>query len=102
MGTQSYSLEISEAGLPQQTDTTHPTVSLQPLPTEIPELTTPNIANKALPGVNKPIANSTGTFKLRALELQVMLFGLKSLLLPPLALPKKTKIKTRKPRVKHP
>ena len=51
---------------------------------------------------HKPISSSTMAFKLRALELQVLLFGPASLLGPPLRLPKVKKKKNRKLRSKNP
>ena len=65
------------------------------------ELTTQNGGNKTM-SLSKPLTQSTKIFWLRALELQVKLFGPTSLLLPPLKMPKRKTKKNRKPRSKNP
>ena len=65
------------------------------------ELTTKNGGNTTM-SLSKPLTQSTAIFQLRALELQVKLFGPTSLLLPPFKMPKRKTKKSRKPHVKNP
>ena len=81
--------------------------SLQPAQTNGLELTaseklTTQTGGQETKCLSKPLTQSTATFWLRALELQVKLFGPTSLLLPPLQMPKRKAKKNRKPRSKNP